>query len=158
MHGGPVDDQRPAAQLLRQRDRLRHHSVVGAASELSNHLDRSGPDGVHPEVRPGSKRRPLGDRGERSGHAERVRGGVQHHGRDVEQHAVQHRGRSSTATPESPTWIHSEVTPFSRSVSAASCDACASGSASTRGRPSRRRAQAGAPGRQVRHRAACRAG
>ena len=60
---------------------------------------------------------------EARGRRDRVVGGVEHDGREVEEHAVEQGGRGRRPRPSSS---HSEVTPFSRSVSAASLAAFAS--------------------------------
>ena len=85
MHGGPVDHQGAAAQLLRQLDRLPHRSLTFETTQR-------GPHGIHAQVRPRRERRTPGDLREGTCRAQRVGGCVQHHRRDVQQHAVEDGG------------------------------------------------------------------
>ena len=130
VHGGPVDDQCPAAEPLRELAPPRDQHV--GLSDCRDHASHPRTHRIHPEVRPGRQRLPLGERRRtpaphRAGPTERpARPGRCRGARPSARWA----GRT-TSMPDAPTCTQSEVAPFSRSVSAAAFEACASGSASS---------------------------
>ena len=131
MHSGPVDDQCAAPSSAGQ---LRPPRSGGGAS-ASEPLETTPRSARRHDPPRGSSRPPASY--PRATAAKRVSPPMGSEGASSTTGATSRSTpsstvpRSPTSTPESPTWIHSEVTPFSRSVSAASCEAFASGSASS---------------------------
>ena len=128
VHGGPVDDQRPAAEPPRRARGRRATSVVeerASASVSKPPARSSAPTGSTPRLVPG---REAGARSASSGEraAAAPSGSRGRRARPARRRAARPRARSArSATVEArrPTCTHSEVTPFSRSVRAASCAA-----------------------------------
>ena len=96
VHRGPVDDERAAPELtapakppprpVRWSRSERQRASRNHSRRRAHRPDR--PRGSCPAASVGA----LGERGERTGRAEGVRGSVEHDGRDVEEHAVEHGG------------------------------------------------------------------
>ena len=106
VHGRAVDDQRAAAELTRQRRRLRDHAGSGLRAPVrpaSVPTPRTrAPTGSTPRLVPAASVRAPRHRGEGAGGTQGVRRRVEHDRRHVEQHALEQGlevGRGDTRAP-----------------------------------------------------------